>query len=158
MGLSRSLSCQDSIHNRFISLFIQSFVGSSTLGNILKGTLEVPHESAGRCASRRVSAAAPGSDSPLLDHKSWKGVNTASRDSSHADGRSAPTMMQIQSHIVSERCFLASLWRRRCISNTGRKSHITARYSRCFPVTTFACDPDHLKCQISGDIWGIWVT
>lgn len=152
MWLSRSLGCQDSIHNRFISQFIQSFVGSSTLGNILKGTLEVPHESAGRCTSRRVSAAAPGSESSHLDHKSWKGVNTAGRASSDADGRSAPTMMQIQSDIVSKRCYLASLWRRRCDANTGRKSLITARSSRSSPVTTFGRDPDHFKCQISGDI------
>lgn len=94
-GLFGSLGCQDSIHNRFISWFIQSFVGSSTLGNILKGTLEVPRESAGRCTSRRVSAAAPGSESSHLDHKSRKGVNTASRDSSDTGGRAAPTMMQI---------------------------------------------------------------
>lgn len=42
-----SVSCQESVHNCFISEFIQSFVGSSTLGKILQGTLEVLHESAG---------------------------------------------------------------------------------------------------------------
>lgn len=57
-------------------------MGSSTLGNILRGTLDGTPESAGGFAAEAPPAAAPGSDISHLDHKYWKCVDTSSKDCS----------------------------------------------------------------------------
>lgn len=55
---------------------------SSTLGNILGGTLDGTLESAGGFTAEAPTAAAPGSDISHLDHKYWKCVDTSSKDCS----------------------------------------------------------------------------
>lgn len=57
-------------------------MGSSTLGNILRGTLDGTPKSAGGFAAEAPPAAAPGSDISHLDHKYWKCVDTSSKDCS----------------------------------------------------------------------------
>lgn len=57
-------------------------MGSSTLGDILRGTLDGTPESAGGFAAEAPPAAAPGSDISHLDHKYWKCVDTSNKDCS----------------------------------------------------------------------------
>lgn len=57
-------------------------MGSSTLGDILRGTLDGTPESAGGFAAEAPPAAAPGSDISHLDRKYWKCVDTSSNDCS----------------------------------------------------------------------------